>query len=248
MGHRRRHGHRGLARSRGAADRARLHAAPDRRRPEDDRRGSGRRHHRPRYGPCVRRRAGGQRAARRPGAPRGRTSGGHPDRHQGRYGATAGGVGAGRTSEGDPEGLRGESRGSRRPSDRPLSPPCARPTDAVAHVGQGARAPRGRGARIARRSRERHPRPARRGIRARPRERSPGRAQPPRRSCAPRRCRRAVRRARSHPDRPLAARRASPCGGSRPATRARRGRGGAFGDAGRGGARMGARPRPERRH
>ena len=54
--------------------------------------------------------------------------------------------------------------------------------------------------------------------------------------------------ARSHPDRPLAARRASPCGGSRPATRARRGRGGAFGDAGRGGARMGARPRPERRH
>ena len=59
----------------------------------------------------------------------------------------------------------------------------------------------------ARRRLERQPPAARRGARARSDRRGPGRAQPVRRPCASRRDRRAVRGARDHADRALAARR-----------------------------------------
>ena len=128
--------------------------------------------------------------------------------------------------------------------DRPLPHPRTRSADAVANIGARPGSTRGRGPRAARRARKRQPPPARRGARARPRRRGPGRAQPLRRHRAQRRSRRPLRRAGDRRDRPLSARRAAQSGSARPTADARLRGGGTRRDRGRGRARLVAGARP----
>ena len=121
--------------------------------------------------------------------------------------ARPGRLGPRRPREGDPRGLRGESRGARRPPDRPLPPPRPRPANAVADIGPRARPARRRRPRVARRPREREPRPVGRSARARSGRRGAGCAERGRRPGAPRRPGRAMRRDGHRADRAFAARR-----------------------------------------
>ena len=75
-----------------------------------------------------------------------------PDRDEGRDDADRRRLGPRRPRQGDPRRLRGEPRRARRPADRPLPDPRARPADAVADLGARARSPPRRGARQPRRA------------------------------------------------------------------------------------------------
>ena len=79
-------------------------------------------------------RARPQRAAARPRSASLRRGGDRANRDEGRHDAARRRLGAGRPREDDPRRLRGEPRRARRPADRPLPPPRARPADPVAHL------------------------------------------------------------------------------------------------------------------
>ena len=156
-------------------------------------------------------------------------------------------MGAGRESTLDTSRLRGEPRGARRPADRRLPPPRARPANAVADLRASTREARRRRARRAHRCLQRQSRAARRGPRARPDLGRAGRAQHPRRHCCSRRDRRALCGCRDRTDRAYAAGRSAPRRPTRTRGATRRDRARAWRLPRRARARLAPRSRAEHR-